>query len=70
MLRLSSSDASSRPTACSTAENGTFSSWPDSALVAGVKIGVIRSLSISPTGMAWPHTTPLATYSFQALPER
>ena len=50
--RLSSRSrpARSAPTLSAIVANGTFSSWPDSALVAGVKIGSIRSLSTSPAG--------------------
>ena len=42
--------ARSAPSSRAIVANGTFSSWPDSALVAGVKIGSIRSLSTSPAG--------------------
>ena len=46
-----------------------FSSWPDSALVAGVKIGSgKRALSVRPAGKRMPQTVPLVRYSAQPDP--
>jgi hypothetical protein len=48
-----------------------FSSWPVSALVAGLKIaGSSFSLSTRPAFSFSPASVPLAAYSYQADPER
>ena len=48
-----------------------FSSWPLSALVAGLKIGgSSRSLSFRPAGSVSPASVPLLAYSRHAEPER
>ena len=49
------------PTRSAISANVMFSSWPDSALVAGVKSGAgSRSASRSPEGSVRPHTAPAA----------
>ena len=52
------SSATSLPTDSAMNSNETFSSWPVSALVAGVKIGSIAWLSTRPAGSAMPQTVP------------
>mgnify|MGYP007132076430 CR=1 FL=1 len=48
-----------------------FSSWPVSALVAGLNTGgSSRSLWRRPAGSGSPASVPVAAYSFQAEPER
>ena len=48
-----------------------FSSWPDSALVAGEKMGgSSRSDSRRPAGSGSPARVPCSRYSFHALPLR
>ena len=48
-----------------------FSSWPLSALVAGLKIGGSRrALSLRPSGIGSPASVLLAAYSRHAEPER
>src|SRR5437016_4243747 len=47
-----------------------FSSWPEAAFVAGVKIGSgSLSDSFRPVGRSMPQTFPEDLYSFQADPE-
>ena len=67
----SSSAAVSVPTISRTCAIVMFSSWPDSAFVAGLKTGgSSRALSTSPAGSGSPASVPLARYSFQAEPLR
>ena len=66
----SSAVATSAPSTSRTRATVMFSSWPVSALVAGLKIeGSSFSLSTSPAFSFSPASVPEAAYSFQAEPE-
>ena len=68
---LSSFSATSLPKISRTRATVMFSSWPVSALVAGLKIdGSSFALSSRPGASFSPASVPCAAYSFQAEPER
>ena len=62
---------SAGPSAAAISSTVTFTSWPDSALVAGEKSGgSSAALSTRPPGSGAPASVPDRRYSCQAEPER